>query len=257
MIDLILIAIVLGVAFMVSNDGAWSAGVTFLSVVLAGLVAMNFFEPLALLLNRTYSEWDARWDMVSLVGLFIALVFAFRMGTEKIAPVYIQVPGIVDTIGRYGFGLAAGYVTMAFLLTALHTAPLPREFIGFKPERPNLANFVAPDRQWLAFVQYISEKSLARFDLGMQVSGLLNTPHAFDGRFEVVGDKDNPYPNNTWSSFPIRYATRRSQLYGTISSGGAAAAPAVAPRPVGGGGAAPGPVPVAPGGGNRSSAPGF
>lgn len=253
MIDLILIAIVAGVAFMVSNDGAWSAGVTFLSVVLAGLIAMNFFEPAALLLNKTYSEWNDRWDVIALVGLFIALVFAFRMGTEKIAPTYIQVPGFVDTIGRYGFGLAAGYVTMAFLLTALHTAPLPREFLGFRPERANLANLAAPDRQWLAFVQYISEKSLARYDLGLQVSGLLTTPHSFDGRYELVGEQGSPYPNDTWSSFPIRYATRRTMLYGgPVAAGGALAPAAAAPRPVSGG---PAPVPVAPAGGG--GAPGF
>jgi hypothetical protein len=250
MIDLILIAIVAGVAFMVSNDGAWNAGLTFLSILFAGLIAMNFFEPAALLLTRTYAEWSDRWDMVALVGLFIALVFGFRMGTERMVPTYVQVPGFIDTIGRYAFGVAAGYVTMAFLLTALHTAPVPREFLGFKPERMNFLNFAAPDRQWLAFTQYVSEKSLARYDLGVQVSGLLTTPHSFDGRYEVVGDAASPYANNTWSSFPIRYATRRAQLYGTVSGG--AAAPAAAPAP------APRPVPVAPaGGGGNSAAPGF
>ncbi|HET6423059.1 MAG TPA: CvpA family protein [Planctomycetaceae bacterium] len=249
MIDLILLAIVAGVAFMVSNDGAWNAGLTFLSVLFAGLIAMAFFEPVALLLTRAYSDWTDRWDMVALVGLFIGLVFAFRMGTERMVPTYIQVPGFIDTVGRYAFGVATGYVTMAFLLTALHTAPLPREFLGFKPERANLFNIAAPDRQWLGFTQYVSEKSLARYDLGIQVGALPTTPHSFDGRFEVVGDSVSPYPNTTWSSFPIRYATRRAFLYGT-SAGTAAPMPA-APRPA--------PVPVAPaGGGNRSGgAPGF
>ncbi len=251
MIDLILLAIVAGVAFMVSNDGAWSAGLTFLSILLSGLIAMVFFEPLAMQLSKVYSEWDARWDMIALVGLFIGLVFAFRMGTERMAPTYIQVPGIIDTVGRYGFGLAAGYVTMAFLLTALHTAPLPREFLGFRPERANFLSVASPDRQWLAFTQYVSEKSLARFDLGAQVSGLTTTPHSFDGRYEVVGDPQSPYANSLWSSFPIRYATRRAQLYGTQSSGTAPVPAAAAPRPVA-------PVPVAPaGGGGGGGVPGF
>lgn len=251
MIDLILLAIVAGVAFMVSNDGAWNAGQTFLSVLFAGLIAMAFFEPLALQMTKVYAEWSDRWDMVALVGLFVGLVFAFRMGLERMAPTYIQVPGFVDNIGRYGFGLATGYVTMAFLLTALHTAPLPREFLGFRPERANLFNVAAPDRQWLAFTQYVSEKSLARYDLGVQVSGLMTTPHSFDGRFEVVGDPASPYANSIWSSFPIRYATRRGILYGTTAGGAAPAA--AAPRPVA-------PVPVAPAGGGGArpnNAPGF
>lgn len=245
MIDLILAGIVVGVAFLVSNDGAWSAGVTFLCALLSGLLAMNFFEPLAELLSRTYPPWQEKWDMIALLGLFIAFIFVFRMGTERIAPTYIGVHAYVDQVGRWLFGALTGYVTMAFLLTALHTAPLPREFLGFRPERPNLLNAVAPDRQWLGFVQYVSEKALSRFDLGIQVGAPLTQPHAFDAKYELIGDPNSPYPNTIWSSFPMRYATRRSQLYGTapMSAGPPVAAPA--PGPV--------PMPMPTPGGNQSS----
>ena len=47
-------------------------------------------------------------------------------------------------------------------MTALHVAPLPREFMGFRPERKNLFDFAAPDRQWLALTQYVSETSLQK-----------------------------------------------------------------------------------------------
>jgi hypothetical protein len=235
MIDLILIAILGGVTFLVSNDGAWSAGTTFLCVLIAGLLAMNFFEPLAIMLTGAVPDWGPRWDMISLVGLFVALVFALRMLSVRLVPTYIQVPGLVDTIGRWGFGAATGYVTMAFLLTALHTAPLPREFLGFKSERANLFNTVAPDRQWLGFTQYVSEKSFARFDRNIGfVNGNQPLPHTFDGTYFVVGDPTSPYPNSIWPSFPIRYAMRRG--------GAVAAAPAALPRP------APGPAPVNSGG---------
>ena len=47
---------------------------------------------------------------------------------------------------RWTCGLATGYVTVAFLLTALHTAPLPREFLGFSGEKKNFFG-IGADRQ--------------------------------------------------------------------------------------------------------------
>jgi hypothetical protein len=230
MIDLILLAIVGGVTWFVASEGAWTAGTTFVCVLVSGLLAMNFFEPVALLLARSLPDQDARLDMIALVGLFALFVFLIRLGMERLAPTYVQVPALVDNIGRWAFGVATGYVTMAFLLTALHTAPLPREFLGFTPERPNLLQMAAPDRQWLGFTQYVTEKAFARYDVTPQLGAPLGTPHAFDGQYMVVGDAANPYPNLIWASFPIRYATRRAQ----VASGGVTLQPtAPVQRPVG------------------------
>lgn len=236
-IDLALVAIVAAVTWFVATEGAWTAGTTFICVLLAGLIAMNFFEPVTLLLARSMPAYESKLDMIALLGLFGGLVFLFRFIGEKLAPTYIQVPGMVDNVGRWLFSFGTGYVTMAFLLTALHTAPLPREFLGFKPERNNLFEMVAPDRQWLGFVQYVTEKAFARYDIAMLAGAPPGTPHAFDGQYMAVGDPAQPYPNLIWSSYPIRYATRRSQF----STGGVTTIQPTAPvRPVtppaGGGG---------------------
>jgi hypothetical protein len=254
MIDILLLAIVGGVAFMVSNDGAWSAGATFVCVLVAGLLAMNFFEPLAVWLTAMSPAWGHRWDVVALVGLFTVLVFGLRTISERLAPTYIQVDGWVDQAGRWAFGAATGYVTMAFLLTALHTAPLPREFLGFTPERANLGGMLAPDRQWLGFVQYVTEKSFARYDrnIGFDADNKA-LPHAFDGSYLALGDGANPYPNTIWPSFPMRYAMRREML----SGGAAPVVPMTPVRP------APGPSGPSPGavggggGGGGGAAPTF
>jgi hypothetical protein len=214
MIDIILVAILGGVTWFVASEGAWTAGTTFICVLLAGLLAMNFYEPLTLILAKSLPAQEARLDMIALIGLFAGFVFLFRFAAEKFAPTYVQVPGMVDNVGRWLFSFATGYVAMAFLLTALHTAPLPREFFGFKPERANLFNAVAPDRQWLGFTQYVTEKAFARYDVAPQTGAPVGTPHAFDGQYMAVGDAAKPYPNLIWASFPIRYATRRAQFSG-------------------------------------------
>ncbi|HUQ71286.1 MAG TPA: CvpA family protein [Planctomycetaceae bacterium] len=236
MIDMILLAILAAVTWFVASEGAWTAGTTFVCVLVSALLAMNFFEPLTLILARSLPDHDARMDMIALVGLVAVFVFLSRLAAERMAPTYVQVPGMVDNVGRWGFAAGTGYLTMAFLLTALHTTPLPREFLGFKPERANFFG-MAPDRQWLGFTQYVTEKAFARYDVALQMGAPMGTPHAFDGQYMAVGDAAKPYPNLIWASFPIRYATRRSQF----SNGGivtmqptAPVRPAPAPSPGGG-----------------------
>ncbi|QDT24968.1 Colicin V production protein [Gimesia panareensis] len=210
MIDILLLAILGIVTWCVASEGAWGAGFIFVSVLLAALLAMNFFEPLATFMGNNVigsGAWQQRWDSIALVGLFVGFVFLFREVTVRIAPAYMQVHPLVHEIGRWGFAALTGYITMAFLLTALHTTPLPREFAGFTPERKNLFGVVAPDRQWLGFTQYVSEKSMRNGALG----------HIFDGPEYMLPQHEN----QIWPSFPIRYASRRA------SGAGAAAPPPV------------------------------
>ena len=198
-IDIVLLVIIAVVAWCVAGEGAWGAGLNLLCILLSGLIAMNFFEPVAAMFG-TAGAWSYRGDIIALVGLFAVLVFGLRELVERISPRYIQVNGLVHNLGRWACGLAAGYITAAFLLTALHTAPFPRNFVGFTPERNNLFG-VAPDRQWLGFTQYVSEK-------------VLSNNKIFDGPRATFGD----YPNNIWPSFPIRYASRRDRLSGISSA---------------------------------------
>lgn len=174
-------------------------------VILSGLLAMNFFEPLAAFLETNVGgAWGPRFDIIALLGLFIALVFGLRTMMESLIPTFIQVHPVAYEAVRWTCGAATGYVTMAILLTSLHTAPLPREFLGFRAERDNFLMLTAPDRQWLGFTQYVSERVFPRGRI-------------FDGPRFTVGN----YPNDTWPSFPIRYATRRQML----ETGGVSVAP--------------------------------
>ena len=210
MIEIASLIVVGVVTWLVASEGIWGAAQTFLCTLLAGLVAMNFFEPLANSLRGVVGDNYA--DIAALLGLFTAMVFALRMGTEQLSLSYIQVFPMLDTVGRWVFGAITGYLTMAILMTALHTAPLPREFLGFKPERNNFFN-VAPDRQWLGFTQYVSEKPLSKaiFKDKFGNEDIVIT-NAFDGKYEKVGDPTKPYPNKFWPSFPIRYAMRRERI---------------------------------------------
>jgi hypothetical protein len=210
---ILLVLIIAVVTWCVASEGAFGAGLTLLCVLFAGLLAMNFFEPVANLLDGIGSWMTAYSDFVALVGLFALFVFLGRLACDCIAPTEIEYDARVYNAARWLLALATGYLTMAILLTAVHTAPLPRNFLGFSPERRNLFDLAAPDRQWLGFTQHVSEKILA-------------TGSIFDGpRF--------PMPETTqqiWPSFPIRYATRR-QMLSTPRTPGVMGAPAAQPAP--------------------------
>ncbi|WP_206028413.1 CvpA family protein [Thalassoroseus pseudoceratinae] len=213
MIAFILLGIMALVAWCVAGEGPWGAGITFLCVLFAGLLAMNFFEPLADMLASITNTgmWLYRWDYIALVGLFAAFVFGLREISNRLVPTFFQTEEIIYEIGRWGFGVLTGYVTMAFLLTALHTAPLPRtvtktgivEFLGFQAEKGNLFGF-HPDRQWLGFTRFVSARGFARSD----------EQNRFDNPIYRIGGQGGP--DNPWPSFPIRYAARREQLGGQV-----------------------------------------
>ena len=145
MIDIACLVVVGITVYCVSNEGLWGAVHTFLCVLLAGLMAMNFFEPMAGFLDGIAPPaYKSYMDIIALLGLFIGLVFALRMGSEHLTPVYIGLPSTLDQVGKWAFGAATGYLTMALLLTALHTAglatlthtPSPMGFLGEILRRP-------------------------------------------------------------------------------------------------------------------------
>lgn len=220
MIDLLLLAIVGVVAWCVAAEGAWGATQILFSVIFAGLLAMNFFEPAAVLLEQIVPlgpSWRDRWDFIALMGLFGILVTLLRLGTEQLMPNFIEVHPLAFDAVRWGAAAMTGYVSMAIVLTALHTAPLPRTFLGFEPERDNFLGMAAPDRQWLGFVQYVSEHAFRNGPKGPVFDG--STTRLASGQEVLL------------PSFAIRYGSRR-EMHG---QGGAApeeeldAAPVVVP----------------------------
>jgi hypothetical protein len=207
MIDFILLIVFGLITWCVSGEGAFGAAVTCICVILAGLLSMNFYEPAAAMGEGIASNgsWAYRWDMIAMLGLFSVFTLLLRFATTNLAKLYIQMSNLTHEICRWLFGAITGYVVMAFCLTALHTAPFPRDMtsLGFTPERRNLFDVVAPDRQWLGFTQYASESVFGGND------------RYFDGPVSdfIEGPNDE---NTVWPSFPIRYASRRDELSGAF-----------------------------------------
>lgn len=252
-IDFLILAVIALVTWCVSAEGAIGAGTTFISVLIGGILAMNFFEPLADQLDNI-AIIGPKADIIALVGLFAAFTTGMRLACEKLSPVFININPLAHDIARWGFGVLTGYLTAGILLAALHTAPLPRSFIGFEPQRNNLFDVTAPDRQWLGFMQYVTERPYSKMQIIRDPEvGDLAVPRVFDGRtayhwylhrhggYEVLqkanvttaapGDPKvaQAATHILMPTFIIRYADRRAQLYGGGAPASSAPLEATAP----------------------------
>jgi uncharacterized membrane protein required for colicin V production len=160
----ILITLILFICVaMMYNEGLWSNAIRLINVVTAALLATNFFEPLAKELDNWAPKLTFLWDFVVLWGLFAAVVAVLRTFTDQVSRVKVRFPERVDQIGGSFFALWVGWVMVCFMMMTLHTAPLARNFLfkDFQPEQRMIVG-LAPDRQWLGFMQKMSLGTFCR-----------------------------------------------------------------------------------------------
>ena len=118
--------------------------------------------------------------------------------------------------------------------------------MGFKPEKNNFFGF-APDRQWLGFMQYVSEKPLAKlFALKTELSKVQIVCSGIRWRNQDRGRSDEAVfgegfvrhrRRHKWCGhhFPIRYAMRAINSAAGQSAGGGHADSSGSNRTRGGG----------------------
>ncbi|MBX3415858.1 MAG: hypothetical protein KF708_24460 [Pirellulales bacterium] len=186
----LLFALFIGVFASTFNEGLWSNALTLFNLVTAALLAMNFFEPLASFLDKQAPGGSYYWDIVALWGIFGVSFGVMRTATDFASRVRVRFFKPVDVAGSVFFAIWIGWVTVCFALATMHTAPLSRNFLSFRPEDRALFN-LAPDRQWLAFTQKMS--------LG-QFSRMRSDTDRPDIYFDPKGD------------FMLKYASRREEF---------------------------------------------
>ena len=125
MFNLLIAAVILGLTYALTSEGLWGAALMFFNVLFAGMIAFNFYEPLAALLDKAGIGWGFS-DTLCLLALFIVTLVALRLTTETLAPAMVRFPMPIYHAGRLIFGLAGACVTVAILLVAFECAPCTR-----------------------------------------------------------------------------------------------------------------------------------
>jgi hypothetical protein len=163
--DLLLIAIILGLTYALTSEGLWGAALMFFNVVFAGMIAFNFYEPLAALIDKTGIGWGFS-DTLCLLVLFCVSVVALRLTTETLGPAMVRFPTPIYHAGRLIFGLAGATVTVAILLLAFECAPVHKKLFTAYEYDAHPPFGIGLDHQWLGFFQHETGDVFTQYNAG-------------------------------------------------------------------------------------------
>lgn len=185
-VSLLLFVVFISVFASIMRQGLWSNTITLINVLTAGLVATNYYEPLADFLDKQEDSLTYIWDICAIWILFGLTMVFLRMATDYMSQVKVRFFVPVERVGGIVMAIWVSWVVVCFTTMTLHTAPLAKHFLGFQREPTSRMLFgLAPDHVWLAWVHKESNGALSR----------ISQPAAFDAQ----GD------------FIIRHANRRAE----------------------------------------------
>ncbi len=144
-----------GVAYAHWREGIFTGFCALINVLISGVVAFNFWEPLANALEPGFenSFFKGYEDLICLVLLFCISFGLIRFAYDKMTVNLIDHYPIVQQFGGAFFGLLSGYLISGFLIAVLQTLPWHENFMGFEPRNKREStqrSIFPPDRVWLA-----------------------------------------------------------------------------------------------------------
>ncbi len=163
MLNLVLLLIFLIVAAAMWFQGLWNSIVTLINLLLAMMLAFNFFEPLADLIDKQDRSYTYLVDFLVLWGLLVVSFGLLRLCSDVLSRKRVTFDFWTETVGRSIVAIWVAWLFVGFTCASLHTAPLGTHPLGFQPT-PTAGNFMgmAPGRGWLAFMQSRSRGALSR-----------------------------------------------------------------------------------------------
>ncbi len=152
------IVVMLIVAYAALSEGVLTAIATLFNICFAGLVAFEFFEPLAEeldgLLRGTFLAGFE--DCLSLFVLFAPTLAGLRFLTNNLASHELELHPLMQQIGAGAVALFSGYLLAGFLVVFLQMMPWGENFLDFQPQiEPNagkVRQYLPPDRLWLSLM---------------------------------------------------------------------------------------------------------
>ncbi|WP_425614120.1 hypothetical protein NA78x_003981 [Anatilimnocola sp. NA78] len=185
--------------------GLWGNAITLINLMLAMLLATNFYEPVATMATGFSAGANYFWDFAAVWVLFFIFFVIFRVITDGLSqqPVKFIMP--VEMAGRTVLSLWSAWLMVCFVTFTLQMAPLNSVEPMGAWKTPTEGTFLgfAPDRMWLGFMQKNSRGYLSRGNY----SGVVNASKDQDTGAEVF----DPY-----GEFTHKYRYRREK-YAALS----------------------------------------
>jgi len=151
--SLIIVGLVLGLTYALTSEGLWGSALMFFNVLFGAMIAFNFYEPLARLVDSTGIPWGFS-DTLCLLLLFSITTGILRMTTETIAPAQVRFPMPIYHAGRLVFGLGGAAITVAIIILAFHCAPIHKKIFQAVQYNTRPPFGLGLDHQFLGLFQH-------------------------------------------------------------------------------------------------------
>ncbi|RMF88966.1 MAG: CvpA family protein, partial [Planctomycetota bacterium] len=162
MLYLVALVIIAAAVGLTLNEGIWGNAIRLFVVIMAGLLATSWFEPVARMLEDMMGKGlTYAYDFLALWGLFAIFCLILRLPADMLSRVKVRFMKIVDRVGGIFLGFLVGCVLVSFTLMSLHTAPMAEKFLMGSFDHTQKMLLVGPDRLWLGFVHNVSAGSFA------------------------------------------------------------------------------------------------
>ena len=157
--SLLLLVILAACVGFLYREGMWDNALRLVNVILAALVATAGCGELASRIRQIFPSYMYLVDYFTIWSIFCVCYILLRSATAVLSRVQVRFLKLADRIGGVVFAVLLGWVMVCFTLTTLHAAPLGKNFFfeAFQPNEPMFLGFLAPDREWMGFVAYVTE----------------------------------------------------------------------------------------------------
>jgi uncharacterized membrane protein required for colicin V production len=158
-LNIVLLLIFFAVLGSLVREGLWSNAIKLFNVMMAAMLATNYFEPLADWLTAKQPTFTYVWDLLTVWAIFCVTLAVLQTITDRLSHVQVRFRKPVETAGGIFFACWVGWLMVCFTTFTLHMAPLSRSFLdgSFQAEPDSEMFFgLAPDRKWLAFMHTMS-----------------------------------------------------------------------------------------------------
>lgn len=145
---------------MMIREGLWSNTITLFCIVLSGLAAFGFYQPITVWVDeKTDGSYTYLLDIVVMWGVYVVAMILLSGLAALLSKTRMRFKNPIDPVGGPVVALMAAWVMSAFTLATLHAAPLAKETMGGNLMHEDVAtasSISAPDLWWLRFVERMS-----------------------------------------------------------------------------------------------------
>ena len=152
-----------GVAYAHLGEGIYGSLIVLVLSVIAGVIAMNFYGPIAMFLIVRRLPWAGFGHYAEAI-LFLLLYGGSLLGLralfDHMLTERVRFPVNVDRVGGVAIGLVIGIVTVGAFIFACQMMPLNKQFLGYSRKRAVLG--FGPDAAYLNAMHHLSTRVLER-----------------------------------------------------------------------------------------------